>query len=320
MGSLMKRRTLAAATVSLFLLSSCSRGDNSTRIGYVQITQDEVLDSAKEGVFTALKDSGFVDGKNIRILESNAQGDLSMIATILQSFKSQGVDLIITNSTPCMVGAAQSVRDIPVVFTVAFSPEQVGMKTTPSNLYGIYDPLDAKIFVSLMLDCVPALKRVGFPYNNAEPNAEYSAKVFSAEFERRGIAVVKAAVNSSNDLPLVGQHLAGQNLNALIAAADNTVYMGLSALAKVAADSKVPLFVTDPRQARKGAAIGMGINYQRWGYLSGLKAAEILKGHSVKNKIEPVNDTELLINIKACEAQGLVIPQSVLDKATTILR
>ncbi len=98
----------------------------------------------------------------------------------------------------------------------------------------------------MMQTCLPKLKRMGLPYNNAEPNAEYSAKVLSSELERRGIEVVKATVNSPNDLIMVGQHLAGRGVEALIAAADNTVRMGLNALAKVAADSKTPLFVTDP--------------------------------------------------------------------------
>ncbi len=314
----MQQKSIIVVCLSFFLLSACSENDKRIKIGYVQITQDEVLNTAKEGVFAALRDSGFADGRNIRIIENNAQGDLSTIATIVQSLQSQGVDLIITNSTPCMVSAAQLVSDIPVVFTVAFSPEQVGMKSTPPNLYGIYDPLDADRFVSMMLECLPALKRVGFPYNNSEPNAEYSARVFSREFERRGIEIVKAAVNSPNDLAMVGQHLAGLNINAMIAAADNTVYMGLNVLGKVAAEAKIPLFVTDPHQAKKGAAIGMGVNYERWGYLSGLKAAEILKGRVVQEKIEPINDTELLVNTNACKSQGLVVPQSILNKATII--
>jgi len=142
--------------------------------------------------------------------------------------------------------------------------------------------------------------------------------VLSKEFEKRGIEVVRTTVNSPNDLTMVGQYLAGQNIDAFLAAADNTVYMGLNGLGKIAAESKIPLFVTGPHQAKKGAAIGMGVNYERWGYLSGLKAAEILKGHSVRMKIETINNTELLINKKACEAQGLAVPQSVLDRATIV--
>jgi len=301
------------------MLMACTQGEKKTKIGYVQIIEDEVLNTAKEGVFSIMKDSGFIDGQNIKIIDNNAQGDLSMITTILQSFQSQGVDLVITNSTPCMVAAAQMIKDIPVVFTVAFGPEQVGMKSTPANLYGIYDPLNVEAVVSIMLECLPMLKRVGLPYNNSEPNAEYSAKVFSNEFQKRGIEIVKTTVNSPNDIMMAGQYLKGQNVDAMIVAADNTVYSGLNVLAKIAAESKIPLFVTDPHQAKKGAAIGVGVNYCKWGYLSGLKAVELLKGRNIDNKIEAITETELLINIKACEKQGLVIPKSLQDRATLII-
>jgi len=315
----MRQITITTLCFALLAITACNQGIKKITIGYMQITEDAVLNTAKTGVFKALADSGFVDGQNIRVIDNNAQGDLSMISTILQSLKSQNVDLIITNSTPCMMAAAQSVSTIPVVFTVAFGPEQVKMKSIPSNLYGIYDPLDAAGFVSLMQECLPGLKRVGLPYNNSEPNAEYSANVFTAEFEKRGITVIKTTVNSANDLVMVGQYLKGQNLDAIIVAADNTVYMGLNVLAKMAAESKIPLFVTDPHQAEKGAAIGMGVNYERWGYLSGLMAVEILKGRTIQQPIEPITQLELLINKKACEAQGLVLPQSVMDKATRIM-
>lgn len=299
-----------AICILFILLTGCSTGVKKITIGYIQITQDEVLNTAKNGVFVALCDSGFIDGQNIKIIDNNAQGDLSMIPTILQSFQSQGVDLIITNSTPCMVAAAQMITGIPVVFTVSFSPEQVGLKNTPSNLYGFYDPLDAERYVSMMLECIPSLKRVGLPYNTSEPNAEYSAKKFTAEFEKRGIQVVKATVNSVNDLTMVGDYLANQHIDALIVAADNTIYMGLNVLVSISQESKIPLFVTDPHQAKKGAAIGMGVNYEQWGYQSGLKAVEILKGRNIPNHIEPIIKEELLINIKTCREMGLTIPKS----------
>lgn len=316
----MKQTNLFLSILVLVILFGCQSASNKITIGYVQITQDPVLDAAKTGFFRALADSGYTNGKNVNVLDNNAQGDLSMINTILQSFISQNVDLIVTNSTPCMLAAAQTVRTIPVVFTVSFGPEQVGMKTIPENLYGVYDSLKVTEFVDLMLECIPHLSRVGIPYNNSEPNAEYSFKVFSSEFSRRGIIVATTSVNSSNDILQAGQYLAGQQIDALLVAADNTVYVGLPVLAKLASDQKIPLFVTDPIQIEKGAAIGNGIDYDKWGYLSGLKAVDLLKGRiSPEKKIVPIYDFELVINRKACTQQGLIVPEKVTARASRII-
>lgn len=313
----MYRLSSIFSIAAIAILTACQPGQKKTTIGYVQITQDAVLDAAKAGVFRALADSGFVDGQNIRVLDNNAQGDLSMINTILLSLKSQNVDMIITNSTPCMTAAAASVQTIPVVFTVAFGPEQLGFKTIPDNLNGVYGVMNEVAFTDLMQECIPGLKRIGIPYNNAEPNAEYSVKVLSEEFSKRGITLVTASVTSANDILQAGQYLAGKQVDAFVVSADNTLYLGLQVLAKVAADQKIPLFVTDPMQAEKGASMGLGVNYEQWGYQSGLKAVEILKGRSSSyNRIEPITGYELLINRKACTEQGLTVPEAVAGRAS----
>jgi len=317
----MVRLASIVSFVILVILQSCQTADKKTIIGYVQITQDPVLDAAKAGLFRALKDSGFIDGQNIKILDNNAQGDISMITTILQSLQSQNADLIITNSTPCMSAAAQIVKDIPVVFTVAFGPEQIGFKSIPDNLYGVYDPWKADEFVDLIQACLPGLKRVGIPYNNAEPNAEYSVKILSAEFAKRGITLVTAAVGGANDIMQAGQSLAAQQIDAMVVAADNTVYLGLGVLAKISASEKIPLFVSDPLQAEKGAALGFGVDYDSWGYQSGLKAIDLLKGRNISmHKIEPILKYQLILNEKACHEQGLSVPEEIRKNANRIIK
>jgi putative ABC transport system substrate-binding protein len=131
---------------------------------------------------------------------------------------------------------------------------------------------------------------------------------------------VTASVTSTNDILQAGQYLAGQQIDALVVAADNTVYMGLPVLTKLASGQRIPLFVTDPLQAEKGASIGFGVNYDQWGYQAGLKAVEILKGKtSSENPIEPILTQDLIINRKACAEQGLVVPEKVTGRATRII-
>lgn len=317
----MKHISTLLAPIFILLAAACQPGEKKTTIGYIQITEDPVLDAAKVGLFKALEDSGFVDGQNIKVLDKNAQGDLSMINTILQMFQSQRVDLVITNSTPCMSAAAQTIKGIPVVFTVAFGPKQIGLKNPPSTLTGVTDELKVKEIVDLMIECIPDLKRVGFPYNTSEPNAEYSAKILDIELKSRGIEVVHAAVNSTNDILQAVQSLSEKKIDAFLAAADNTVYLGLGIIARIASEKKIPIFVTDPLQVEKGAAVGYGINYYDWGYLSGLKAVKILKGTKPEDTpIETIGKYELIINQKACDAQGLVVPEAVLARAARILK
>ena len=301
--------------------SGCTPKGSVVTVGFVQIADDPVLDRARTGVMRALADSGFTEGQNLKVIYQNAQGDLSMVTTILQGFQSRGVDLILTNGTPCMTAAAHSVKQTPVVFTVSFSPEQVGIQLVPNNLWGVYDPFRADLFANLITECIPGIKRIGLPYNNAEPNAEYSAKRMKAEFALRGIEVVAASVTSVNDILMVGQYLAGEKVEAMVVAADNTVFLGLNALAKEAEKHKIPIFVSEPLQTEKGAAVGFGIDYDTWGYESGLKAIDILKGRaSGKSAISPIEAYRIIINHPAAQRQGLILPESLLERAHQHLR
>jgi len=303
------------------LAVSCGKKVDSITIGYLQIVQDPSLDVAKEGVFQALKDSGYIVGTNFKILDNNAQGDMSMIPTILQSFISQNVDIIVTNSTPCMISAAHMVKEIPVVFTVAFSPEDMGVKPVPDNLYGVYDSYDVVKFADLLNSLMPNLKKVGLPYNNSERNAEFSAKRIIEELSKRNIEVVTVSVNSSNDITTAGNFLIDKKVEAIVVAADNVVNLGQSLLGNVAIENKIPLFVTDPMNASKGAAISYGVSYQQWGYQAGLKVIDLLKGRTIENadKIVPLETMMLLINKTAADKQGLVIPDSIMKKADKVI-
>ena len=307
------------SVASLLLFTSCNRGDGLPEIGYVQIAPDPVLEIARNSLIKTLQDSGFVDGKNYVFLEKNAQGDLSMIPSILQTFVSRNVDVVVTNSTPCMVAAAQMVKEIPVVFTVAFGPGQVKMKSIPQNLYGVYDPYRVSDYFDVITACIPGLKAIGLPYNTSEPNALYAAERVKEECARRGIRVETAAVTSTNDILMAGQSLTTKEIGAIVVAADNVIHLGLNTLAGVADKAGIPLFVSDPMQVQKGAALGFGANYEKWGHESGLKVVDLLKGRPVLEKISTTKDYTLVINRKAAAAQGLNIPTEITGRADLVI-
>jgi putative ABC transport system substrate-binding protein len=310
-------------SILLFLFTnSCGEKKKGIfKIGIIQITEDPILDLARMGVLRALEDSGFVDGKNIIIDYKNAQGDISNINMILQSFKSSDVDLIITNSTPCMTAAATIIKDIPVVFTVTFSPEMVGMKETPKNMTGAYDTFRADEIINLIKQVIPNLKTIGLPFNPSEPNAQLASHKVREECSKRGIEVKALMVNSSNDILQVTETLIQSKVDAIIVAADNTVYLGLATISKLAKGKKIPVFVTDPAQAEKGAVIGLGADFNVWGYESGKIAVKIIKGEKAENIPQTIlGPYQLIVNKKSANELGLSIPETILNRADKIIR
>lgn len=319
-----KRYFLFFVLLSVLFLFTNSCGEKKKgkfKIGIVQMTEDPILDLARMGVLRALEDSGFVDGKNIIIDYKNAQGDLSNINLILQSFKSDNVDLIITNSTPCMTAAAQLIKDIPVVFTVTFSPIQVGLKETPKNMTGAYDTFRADEFVNMIKQVVPNLKTIGQPYNPSEANAEYTMHKIQAECKNQGINLKLLTVISSNEIQQVAETLIQSNVDVIVVSADNTVYLGLPTIVKLAKEHKIPVFVSDPAHAEQGAVIGLGADFNIWGYESGKLAVKIIKGEKVENiPMTILGPYQLIVNKKSADEMNLTIPEAILNRADKIIK
>ncbi len=239
---------------------------------------------------------------------------------IINSFVASGVDLIITNSTPCMTAAVQNVKNIPVVFTVSFSPAQTGIKNVPPNITGYYDPFEMAGFIDIIKQVIPNVKTIGIPMNPSEPNSVFASKEFKKEAAKNGINTIEMAVSGTNEIMTVGQALVSKGIDAIVVAADNTVYVGLNALSEICVKNKIPLFVTDAFQTEKGAAIGYGLSYEQWGYKSGLYAAEILNGKSVSQlPIAELKNYQLVINKKITDRIGLVLTDSLQNKAIKII-
>ncbi len=313
---------LCSSYLFLSLISGCAEKKTAGlyTIGIVQITENPVLDLARNSALAALREQGFVEGKNIRIEYQNAQGDMPTIPLILKNFISKKVDMVLTVSTPCMAAAAQTVKDIPVVFTVAFSPQQIGITTVPQNLYGVYDPFDMAAFVQLIRACIPAATKIGILCNRAEPNASFGADKLKEECVRQNLELVEVPVFSSNDVLQAAQSLALKQVDAFAIAADNTVYLAMDALVKVAETRKIPLFVTDASQVDRGAGAGCGIDYAEWGRESGKIAAAIIKGRKPEqDRINALRHNVIYLNLPAAQKQGLVIPAEIISKADKII-
>ena len=310
---------LIAILLSSMLTTSCSNQKRLYTVGIIQLIDDPSLDKGRLGVIAALNSAGYEDGKNITIDYKNAQGDLSNINQIFDSFISNGVDLIITVSTPCMVGASTKIKDIPVVFTVAFSPEQMGVNPVPKNLTGAYDPFDLGETLAMIKQLVPNVTRIGLPYNPGEPNAVFAMKRMKDECQKAGIELVTVTVNSTADLEQSARSLISSGIDLFIVSADNTTYSAMPLLAKIATQNKKSVFVTDPAVVEAGATVGYGNDYYTWGVESGKIAVEIIKGGKVENlPIKTLKNKQLFINKKAAAEQGLDIPDDILKKATIV--
>ncbi len=135
-------------------------------VGICQLVQHVALDAATEGFKDALTEAL---GDQVVFDEQNAQGDSNTCSTIINSFVSNDVDLILANATAALQAAQAGTSEIPILGTsvteygVALGIENFD-GTVGGNISGTADlaPLDEQ--AAMLKELFPDAKQVGLLY------------------------------------------------------------------------------------------------------------------------------------------------------------
>ncbi|HZG87658.1 ABC transporter substrate-binding protein [Paenibacillus sp.] len=336
----MKRTALAMlAVASTLVFAACgnSAGSGETagsgepagsaekvyKIGISQIVEHPSLDATREGFLAGLKDSGLVEGENLEVDYSNAQGDNSTNATIAQNFKADKKDLVLGIATPSAVALADAIDNAPVVFTAVTDPVAAGLLQDPTkpggNVTGISDthPDEIAKLMDFIAEHFPNVKTLGTVINEGEPNSVVSIERAQAALDKHGIKIQKAAVTNSSEVLQAAESLAGR-VDAIYIPKDNTVISAFEAVVGVANDNKLPLFAGDIDSVKRGAFATFGYEYYDIGYTTGKLAADILLNGKNPGDV-PVGYPEFLdlyYSEPAAAAQGIEVTQAIRDLIT----
>ena len=118
----MKKQILAATLAGILTVGmvgsvttvNAEEADKTYTIGICQLVQHVALDAATQGFKDAVTEAL---GDAVTFDEQNAQGDSNTCSTIINSFVSNNVDLILANATPALQAAAAGTNEIPILGT-----------------------------------------------------------------------------------------------------------------------------------------------------------------------------------------------------------
>ncbi|MDX9981474.1 MAG: ABC transporter substrate-binding protein, partial [Lentisphaeria bacterium] len=268
---------------SQLFYSPTARRGRPFRLALVNLVSNPLLDAAEQGVLRGLTDAGFREGTDFTVARYNAQGEISQLPALFEAARTAEADLIVTLTTPALLAAAKSVRDIPVVFTVASDPVVLGLftaATRPANLVGVHDDPPVDRLLDMACRHRPGLASVGTLYDPAQPNSLLSVEKLRKLCGDRGLKLHEATAATVADLPAAAQSLVQRRVGAILLSADNLVSTGFPTIRQTAADAGIPVFVTCTDLVRQGATGGVGDSYGAWGEQAGLLAARVLAGVS----------------------------------------
>lgn len=313
----MKRKALAIALAVAMITGTCavtaSAADGDTyNIGICQLVQHEALDAATQGFKDALTEELGEDA--VTFDEQNAQGDSNTCSTIINSFVSNGVDLILANATPSLQAAAAGTADIPILGTsvteygVALDLEDFD-GTVGGNISGTADlaPLDDQ--AAMLNELFPDAKNVGLLYCSAEANSQYQVDTVKDALEKLGYTCEYYAFSDSNDLSSVVTTAADAS-DVIYVPTDNTVASNTEIINNICLPAQVPVIAGEEGICSGCGVATLSISYYDLGVTTGKMAARILKdGEDISTMpIEYAPNFTKEYNKEICEELGITVP------------
>jgi putative tryptophan/tyrosine transport system substrate-binding protein len=322
----LKMALVVCLTASLsFIVGTSVYAAKKTKIGITAIVSAPPLDEAKRGFFDGLEKLGYHRG-NTTFYHSVAEGDMSLCASIAQSFVQRDVDLIVAVTTPSAQAAVAAAKgtDIPVIFMAVTAPAKAGLvqswENPGGNVTGVSDRMDVPAQAALIKEFLPNAKRIGTIFNSGEVNSLVQIKELKAASKGLGFEIIEASVSATPELIPAAESLVGR-VDAIFLPTDNIISAGLEAVSKVCEDNDIPLFGADVNQVPRGEIAALGIRYYEHGQAAAVMAAAILKGEKKASEI-PVSGSEmdlLWVYPAAAKRMGVTIPQHIMDKANKIV-
>lgn len=292
--------------------SDTSQTGEGYTVGICQLVQHEALDAATQGFKDALTEAL---GDQVSFEEQNAQGDSNTCSTIINSFVSSGVDLILANGTAALQAAQAGTDQIPVLGT---SVTEYGVALGIDNFTGLVGgnisgtsdlaPLDQQ--AAMFSELLPDAKNVGLLYCSAEANSQYQVDVVKAELEELGYSCEYYAFSDSNDLSAVVTNAAAQ-CDAIYVPTDNTVASNTEIINNICQPAEVPIIAGEQGICSGCGIATLSIDYYDLGAATGEMAAQVLTGEGDISQMEIQYAPQFTkkYNPAMCEALGIAVPE-----------
>lgn len=318
--------------VSFSLLAACGATDadsdsedaesSVSTIGIVNIAS--ILNPVIDGVKAGMTEFDHIEGEDINYIYNGPVGR-DDLETEIQSLIDQGVDVIVSLTTPASIVARDLTLEnrIPVVFVPVNDPVGAGIVDDPTspgeNITGIISGASETRRMEWLLTVVPDATRIYYPYNPDDPSPVRTLELFEGLAEQLGIEIVAFEVSTVELLQDAINNIP-DDIDAIYLPSDSRVGSALADWVAIAAERQLPM--SGSSQAHVDAGVLSSYSYSPFeaGRQSARLIDQILSG--IDPGTLPVETAEPLfsINMVAANAIGLEISEDILIQANIIVR
>lgn len=321
-----KAMSLVLMGTMMFSLAACGSSDSETAddvitVGIVQAADNGAFTDMREGFIAQMAELGY-DDTMIEFVYENANGDLTTLNTIVQSFVDNEVDVIVTIATQAAQTAVNMESDIPVFYICVSDPVGAGLITDTSspdkNATGTSNAIPVDEMFEFADSLTPGIETYGLIYNTGEVNSVSTMESAKAYLDENGIAYKEVIVTASSEVQQAAQSIV-EDVDAFFCSNDAMIQSSMAQLAEVAMDAGVPVYGSSAVMVESGAFATISIDDTTIGAMTADMYVEYLNGTAIEDIPAITVDTfTTVINITTANAIGVTLSDDVLANAVIV--
>jgi putative ABC transport system substrate-binding protein len=317
----------AASALLWPLAAHTQQAGKIRRIGFLANDPTIPAQPAGQAFIDGLRESGFIEGKNIVVERRFADGWLDRYADLVAELVRLDVDVIVSSSSPATLAAKKATTNIPIIMLNLSDPIGQGIVASLArpggNITGVVEDDSAQI----------AAKRLQL-LKDAVPRTVYIAVLFSPDlsYSRSQWQQLELAASSLN-LKLrqlvarqpgeFGRAFSGVELDrpdGLFVTNSPLNFVNRSLIIELAAKSRLPMMTSWREYTEAGGLMSYAsVRADRF-KRAAIYVGKILKGARPTDlPVEQPTKYELVINLKTARSLNVDIPRDLLLVADEVI-
>ena len=326
----MKRRAFVAGMAAVMaapLAADAQPADKLYRIGYLTSNPPETF-----GVHVfrqALRESGWMEGRNIIVEYRSADGKLDRLPSLAAELVRLNVDVIVAVPTVSALAAKRATPKIPIVFTHVSDPIGAGLVTSLArpggNVTGLTH-LNASLNpkrLAILRETAPQAAQVAavwHPGGLGQRTERTMLEEIETAARALGMSLRLLEARGPAELDSVFAAVVRSRSDAVIVLPGPVFLSEPGHVVGLVAKSRLPAIYFAREFAEAGGLMAYGADMADILRSAAIYVDKILRGIDPANlPVEQGSKFELVINLKTAKALGLTIPLSLLVRADQVI-
>jgi putative ABC transport system substrate-binding protein len=273
-----------------------------------------------------LKEAGYVDGQNVAIEFSWAEGQYDRMPAMAADLARRQVAVVVAGGTPAAFAAKAATSTIPTVILVGVDPVQLGLvgslNRPGGNVTGLAVltvQLEAKK-LELLHELLPTASDIALLVNPTNVLTESERKDVQDAARSLGLRLHVLNASTESQIDAAFGALAELRATALIVSVDTFLNNSRDQIVALAARYAVPAIYGVRDYVNAGGLLSYGTDLVDVYRQLGVYAGKVLKGARPADlPIQQVTKVALVINLKTAKTLGLTFPTTLLGRADEVI-